>query len=44
MAQKTFYQYFRESLDSATPGLPAPDSLFGDVGKATAAITTMLAY
>jgi len=41
---KTFKEYFRESLDAATPGLPSPDALFGTAEKAVASIGTMLAY
>jgi hypothetical protein len=40
MAQKTFYEYFKESMDSM--GLPAPDTLFNSVAAATGTIATIL--
>lgn len=39
MTKKTFYEYFKESMDSL--GLPAPDSLFNSMAAATATISAM---
>jgi hypothetical protein len=36
---KTFYEYFKESMESL--GLPAPDSLFGTLGSATGTIAAI---
>src|SRR5687767_1314668 len=41
MSKKTFYEYFKESMDSVL--LPAPDSLFNTVVTATATIGGIIA-
>lgn len=40
MAEKSFYDYFKESM--ASVGLPAPESLYGTVGYATATVNALL--
>jgi len=40
MAKKSFYGYFKESMNSL--GLPAPDSLFGSLTAATLNISALL--
>jgi hypothetical protein len=40
MAPKTFYTYFKENMKSM--GLPAPETLFGTVGTATANISAIV--
>ncbi|MGD9364524.1 MAG: hypothetical protein PVH87_02430 [Desulfobacteraceae bacterium] len=38
---KSFYKYFKENMESL--GLPAPESLFGNVTSATATSATIVA-
>src|SRR5664279_6466627 len=44
MAQKSFAEYFEESLHAAAPFLPAPKSLFSDAETAAASIMAMLNF